>query len=487
MIDGRRLFRNSLFLFTGSRYLGYALLFIRGMLVARYMGPAAYGIWGFVTLALQYLQYTSLGVPYAVNVELATGSKDRARQDGIVSSAFSVTTFVVGIVIVAGLVVWLGPIHVFEKYEFHRYAAAVALLAGLSHYQQLLTNVYRIHRNLARIAACELLTAVVPFLALVFFKDDAIIRGLLIFMIASGAAGLAIYLTRPPFKISLSFRVGAVWPLLSIGIPLLIYNLSFYLVAMTGRTIVGIAYPVETMGYYTLATAITTATLLGLEAVAWVVFPDLLSRMREGVPDADVVRLLTRINNIYTTAVFLMVFVLVPTVPLLFIFLPAYKPSEGVLDVLLMAEGVLSVAFAYNCLAVARRRQLAVAVASFAGLAIAAAAGTLAAIAHLSFVWISIAVLLAISVYVVLQARIGVRVLPPSVRNLKRQPLVPWAGKILAVILVVTGSLARKAPLFGSAALLLFAATNHRQLAELLEFISQKVRRRNTSNEAASV
>ena len=67
-------FKNPILLFTVCRYFVYGLLFARGVLVAKLLGPALYGIWGFLFLVQQYSTYFSVGAHYAINVQLDTNS-----------------------------------------------------------------------------------------------------------------------------------------------------------------------------------------------------------------------------------------------------------------------------------------------------------------------------------------------------------------------------------------------------------------------------
>ena len=55
--------KNLLF-FIFSRYFNYGILFIRGLVLAKFLGPVSFGIWGFLTLILQYFTYSTLGINY---------------------------------------------------------------------------------------------------------------------------------------------------------------------------------------------------------------------------------------------------------------------------------------------------------------------------------------------------------------------------------------------------------------------------------------
>jgi hypothetical protein len=165
-VDVGRVLRNRVLLFAINRYVGYGLQFLRGMLVAKLLGPYHFGVWGFLMLVRQYLLYTSLGLEYAVSVELATGSTaGDDQQEEIIRVALSSVITIAGFLILCGTVVQALGVPSFEKYSFSQYALALVAVVGLTHIRQVLTNVHRVYGNLIRIGAGELLTAALPLLA----------------------------------------------------------------------------------------------------------------------------------------------------------------------------------------------------------------------------------------------------------------------------------------------------------------------------------
>ena len=105
--------RKPLVLFTVSRYARYGLQAIRVFLLAKYLDPFYFGIWGFITLTLRYLDFTGLGIKYAVTVELATGGfqnqRDNARDQLLIENALSITLLIAVLLLLAGsLLAYLG-------------------------------------------------------------------------------------------------------------------------------------------------------------------------------------------------------------------------------------------------------------------------------------------------------------------------------------------------------------------------------------------
>lgn len=463
-------------LFTANRYVSYALLFVRGILVAKFLGPYLFGVWGFLMLMNQYLSYTSFGMQYAINVELAVDSVDNVRQqEKYIGVALTVTAIIAAILALIGLAIQYFEIPLFEKYSFNQYALALGVIVGMTHLKEILTNVYRVHGKLVRIMIGEFLFAFIPLLAALTFRGEALITALLLAMAGSSLITLVVYLVKAPFKIVPQLDRAATKYLLVIGIPLLIYNLSFALMTIAGRTIVSIFYSVETMGFFAMANSITVATLLGLRAVIWVVFPKVLTRTRLGLPDEEVASTVNKLNDLYSTAVFLAVFVMILFLPLLFAILPQYKPAASVLIVLLLTQAILSVVAGYNAVAIARKKQSLVAAVAIVAVIFIVLFGGLFAWLQWDYVWIAIATLGGGIVYTVLQARIGTRLIYNNeLRQGYLNSILP-VGSIIAIVIVLVGVFTEFPWLFSILGLLVFILTRRAAIGRLWAFANAKL------------
>lgn len=472
----QRILQNHIILFTGSRYLGYGLQLIRGIWVAQILGPYFFGVWGFLMLVQQYLSYTSLGMQYAVNVELATAAeKDITHKERIIHTAFTATVGLTFVLILSGLVIQIFALPLFAKYSFNQYAFAISLIAGLLHIRQVLTNVYRIYGQLGRIAVTELFEATVILLAALWFRGEQLIFAQLGAMVLSGLFGVVVFLYNPPFQLAFSFDRNYTQQMIKMGIPLLIYNLSFQLITMSARTLISIFYSVETMGYYSLANTITTATLLGLNAITWVIFPNVLANVRDGLPLETVKVTVQKVNTLYSTAVFLLVFGFIITLPLLFLVLPQYKDAGAVLETLLLSQAVLAVSFGYNCVAIARKQQLQVAVISMVAVVVVVAVGLLTSWLQWGFVWVAVGVLLGAFVFTIWQAQVGIRLVSGRKPTLADLMIVfPWAS-LVAVLCFLLGNMTNGRLLWQSIGLAIFVGGNLRELQQLRRFALHKL------------
>lgn len=467
------LFQKPTFLFVVNRYFGYMLQFVRGILVANFLGPFFFGVWGFLLLVNQYLSYTSLGLPYAINVELAIDdTANTQHQTRLIGYTLTFTTLLLVVLAgIGGLIQYL-PIPLFTKYSFGQYALSSMLWVGFTHLTQVYANIYRVYQRLGRIMAAELLLAILPLVPLFFFTGEQLIQAMLMAMIVASALAVAIYTIRAPFPIQPLWDWSLNQKMLTIGLPLLIYNLSFWMLMIAGRTIISIFYSVEMMGYFSLANTLTSATLLGLNTVAWVIFPTILAKTRLGLPQEQVYQTVKQVNTVYGTAVFVAVLGMILLTPLLFMLLPEYQPAAKVLVILLLAQALISTTYGYNCVAIARKQQLRVALMAVIAVVVVVGLGLIAAVLNFGMDWIAMSMLVGAAVFAFLQAQLGHRIIFGQQKSEHYWQQALPIGILLAIFAILTGQIVNYPFFFTLIGLVIFILTSFSQLQELWQTIS---------------
>ena len=70
-----------------ARYLSEFLFLLRGLLLARILGPALFGVWSQLKIALLFLQYSQLGVHEALlrEVPYALGGGHEGRRSAVIA------------------------------------------------------------------------------------------------------------------------------------------------------------------------------------------------------------------------------------------------------------------------------------------------------------------------------------------------------------------------------------------------------------------
>ena len=475
LINIKRVFREPALLFTASRYLGYAMVMVRGILLAKYLGPALFGTWGFLTLMEQYLSYSNFGLQYAVTVKLATqDAESRTARSRIISAAFLTSLLLTTLLAIAGVWVQIGHVELFTKYDINQYAILLVLWVSLVNLQHVLINIYRVYNQLLRIAISELLTAFVPLVVVFLFREESLITASLAAMAGSCLLSILIFLYKPPFEWTVKFSKDIVWGLFGVGVPLLIYNLSYNMITMVGRTILSAYYSKEQMGYYSFASSITSATLLGFRAILWLAFPMVLYRTRDEVASQEAVKTVRKVNDLFNTSVFLSVFAVIIASPLFYLLLPQYKSEDKILAILLLTQAMLLISWGWNSMAIARKRQNQVALISVAATVCVTLIGLWVSSMKMPAPWVATAVCVGSFIYTLLQIYLGHRVIQPDGGFWKFFATVLPFGSIIAVVVAYIGIMLGFTFWSTSLALLIYIFANRGKIQMLWRYAHKK-------------
>ena len=264
-------------IFLINRYIIYGVAFIKEVALAAVLGPYYYGVWAAIKLIAQYLNYTQLGVHNALNVLLSSNEKDdQEKATAIVSSAFFVTGTIVLILLSLAIGINAIDLPIATKYSFEKYLLLVATMAALHHFYYLFINIYRSYGYLLKIAFSEFLLQAALLPLIFIFKGEKLLEMLLWANIFVYIFTIALFLINSPVKVKLQFDRQRIATIVKRGLHLLIYNTSYYLIMISSRTVIGIDYEVEEMGYYSFANSFANVVFMGLGSIVWILFSKML-------------------------------------------------------------------------------------------------------------------------------------------------------------------------------------------------------------------
>ncbi|MCD4704924.1 oligosaccharide flippase family protein [bacterium] len=463
---------NSIFIFTICRYFGYGLQAIRSILIAKILGPHFFGIWGFLMMVEKYLFMTSFGVPNALNLELSTNSSDNfSEKKKIVGSGLFIIIIVAVVLFVCGFGVKFLNIKTFEPYLLGKYINYLILLSILNHFKQILI-IYRLQGKLNKNILSDLFLAISLLSIIYFFREESLIQALLLTNIVAIFISIIVFLIHIPIPLSIICDIELLKRILLIGIPLVVYNFSFYLISLSARTVISCYYLVEEMGYYSFATTLSNVSFLGINAIVWVLFPNILNKIKEGTVQKVTYQAVAKINTLYETSVFLIIYGMILISPVIFYFLPEYKQAESVLSILLLSQGFFSISFGYRSLALARRKQKIVAASAIMAFIIVVICSLFSSYYNLDYKWIAVSVLIGSFFYAIFQTIIGTKIL--QINGFSWIGYLPL-GSIIAVfsaLLLIVLDLTFCGGVLG---LFIFIITNKNRLKSLWVFLYQKI------------
>lgn len=336
--------------FIVIRYIIYTLQFGNSLFIARNLGPYFMGEWGFIMLIIQYLTQINFGIPYALNVQLATHEgKNNQVQSQYAGNSLIFTFFHSALIVIAGLAILHINVPIFKKYEFYGYIFLVILNAILQNIDTVFINIFRIKNSLGSIIFYQALMPVTNLAACFFWKGKELLTVLLLSQIVCFFLSFIIFLYNSPIKLNLRIRLSIQKILLKTGMALLLFNASFYFIMIITRTFVSYYYSVKELGYFSFALSFAQASFLALDTISFLLFPKLINRLKykEGV------ELFTKIDYVrsnYSLISFLVIFFSILVFPLILIFLPDYVDSFKPFALISLSLAILSGNFGISTL-----------------------------------------------------------------------------------------------------------------------------------------
>lgn len=354
-----KIFKNQIVIFILVKYLNYTIGFLRALLVAKFLGVFYLGVWGVIRLANEYLMFSHLGLPFAVNVEF---SKKQAELAYIKKLIGGVLLFIPAIIILLlGAYVankTFGFI-AFEKYSFSKYFPFVLVIVFLTIIQQVFSNFYRVFDNLRIINITEFIIQALPFTVLFIFNGEQLIYALLFTLIISYLTSIFIYWIKLDKELinKLKLEFNYVKVLFKSGIPLLLINYGAYLILIIPKSFVSKQFSVEEMGLFTFAVNISTAFLLGIKAIQWAILPKFIHNYYKLSNLSEILQYKDRLLKLNGTITSISIFVVLSFLPILFYFFDEYKTVFYLCYIMLLGQGVLLQGLPYSSFILSKGKQ----------------------------------------------------------------------------------------------------------------------------------
>ncbi|MBL7933951.1 MAG: oligosaccharide flippase family protein, partial [Bacteroidia bacterium] len=353
-----RIIGNKIILFIVSRYLSYFIQFLNSLIIAYVLGPFYLGIWGFLALILQYMNFGNFGIDIALNVNLSTGDiKDVQKQSNLASNAVFATFISCTLYLLIGVVLYLFDFALFEKYMFTRFMLVVILISCMNYFNVLFLNIFRTYSLFTPISIFQTILQALQLPMFLFFKDVELIWALLVMMIAAHFISMIIFIRKMPLTLHWKIDYSLVKSLYKRGASLLSYALTFYILLLSTRSMVGYFYPVETMGYFTFSANIASALIVGLSSLEFVLFPKMLNRLSSDSISEKTLTTFEEIRYIYMSTAFLATAIGLLSYPVLLLFFKEYEGTESVFTYLVICQVIISSGFGYSTLIISKGRE----------------------------------------------------------------------------------------------------------------------------------
>jgi len=342
------------YIFTS--YFGYFLQFVNSLLLANYLGVFYLGVYGFITLVIQYLSYGNFGTQYALNFYLST--KNSKNSSSILFSNTVLISFALAaIILLTFLSLHFFDIDLFSKYSFGDFYILIAIIGVLQIVNQLFVNIYRTYGMLGQINFHQIIVPLLQIFGFLFFDGLQLLYYILFCAIAGFSLSLILFLLKNPIEFKPEFKFKIVSVIFKKGLNLLIYNISFYLIMLSGRTMVGIFYSVEDMGQYSFGSNLANAVMMIMNSMGFLFFSKMVNRLSGMKITEEISAFIDKSRAIYINMTLITGFVFLITIPYLEFFLPQYSLAFLIFKYLMIAQIILANVFGYSTLLIVKKKE----------------------------------------------------------------------------------------------------------------------------------
>lgn len=353
---GRVVINSKITHYIFSRYFGYFLQFINALLFAKYLGSFFFGVYGFIFILLQYLNYGNLGIQYSMNFFLSTKTSKKIREI-IFSLSLGFSLFSSLLILIGFILLKVFDIKIFEKYYLSSYYLLIGIIAFFQIVNQLYINVFRTFGKLIQINFFQIIIPFFQFFGFLFFENEKLLFFILFANVLGNILSFIVFSISNPLKTNFKLNKKIVLSLSIKGVNLLIYNISFYLIMLSGSTMVSIFYSVEELGYYSFGNNLANASMMLMGSISFLFFSKLIFKMEKAEKKDEIIKLVEKSREVYLIFTFLIGLIFFNIIPQLNLFLPEYNQAFKAFQLLLIAQILLSYVFGYSTLLIAKKQE----------------------------------------------------------------------------------------------------------------------------------
>lgn len=342
---------NKVFHYVSSRYATYIVQFVNSVLVAASLGPYYLGVWGFLTLVVQYCIQMNFGVAHSVNAILSVNKSGDYNK--VISTAL---WMVLGISVAFGGLFfsnWYWDLGFGVKYGFVQYSFFIFVVVVLDNFNKLFANVFRVYGNVGLIAVTQSIWPAFMLIAILFFQGISLLQVLVFAYAVSYLISFLLFVVHFPYRIDFKFHLPAFRLIQSRGFHLFIYNSSFYLIVISTKFFVSTYYSVRDFGFFTFAFSFAQAILLLLQSLSFLVYPKLLNRF-SNLAGIKAFNLLQSIRDVYVGVAHLLIHLSILGFPFFVAFFVDFQGAIKVFNLVAVAVVLQTNSFGYQVFLVAK-------------------------------------------------------------------------------------------------------------------------------------
>jgi O-antigen/teichoic acid export membrane protein len=432
---------NKVMLYLTSRYATYFIQFLTSIFLAVKFGPYYFGIWGFILLLINYINCINFGISNSVNILLVQNKNNVDHEKNIVANSLILIGLLSLLIIILAIYYSIFGIKAFEKYEIGNYFYIICIIGIGFHFNSLFGTIYRVKNRLFELAFFQSIVPILLFLSLFFATGKALLQLLLSMYLIAEVAALIIFIINK--KIPWGGKPSIKWSLqvLSKGFYLFIYNMCFFFIIISTRTIISIFYSVEDFGYFTFSYTLANSMLLFLQALSIIIFPKIIDKLYSHNKE-NIKNILNILNVNYITLSYGLMFLALIGFPIFIYFIPKYQETLKELNLIAITVLLYTNSFGYRAYLMAQNQEKRLSIISLFSLCLNIALGLIIVLLFkATYEYVIIATLVSYFIYSYLlvkfaRRKLGEKTIPIYVifDFFPLRLLIPY---ILAVVIII--------------------------------------------------
>lgn len=351
-----RLLKNPVIGYISSRYLTYAIQFVNSLFIAVYLGPIYLGIWGFISLVLQYLAQINLGIPHSLSIIISISKYRKRYVSKVVGNALFLTFLLSFLIALFFFIIQILDFKIGVKYGFDQYIIYVLIITIAGYFNSILSNVLRIYGRIWEIAFGQSVFPLCVTVLLFIFRGQALLEAIVIANMVSVLFTSVLFFVRFPISVDFNASPKLAGKIQRRGIFLFLYNTSFYFIIISTRSFVSEFFEVSQFGFFTFAFSLANILMLVIDAFTYLIWPKLINKLSH-LKNQQSFILLHRVREVYIFSTHFLAHLGVFLFPYFILLFPQYENTYMAFALISLSIVLYTNSFGYQGLLMARGKE----------------------------------------------------------------------------------------------------------------------------------
>ena len=388
-------------------YLSYFLTFLNSLLLGKYVGIEVFAAYGFILLFNQYLYYSSLGISYSTGT-IIIAKKGNTCLSRIVLGNVIVVSLLLSICVVVLIFLLKEQLfYLFVKYKIEQFFLLLVINALLINFNNTFMQLYRVYTKYAVINFNQLSIPLTIFIVLLIKKQNINVVDIVGIYVAMTFISLLFYILYIPILPIFKIRKKILCNILKRGINLLLYNMSFAFIGITGATFVSVFYSSYDFAQYKFAQNISSATIMITAAFTFLFYPKMLNKFSNSNHECSSL-FIKRYENIYVSAYNMISFTFCLLTPFIGTIFQKFTPMIPVYIFLIIGKIFSNQIGMKNIFIIAQKKEFALSNIGFVSIGIVVALSILFSVLRFSYIYIGLSIAIASFIYYYLSIKLFV-------------------------------------------------------------------------------